>query len=87
MKNASRAPKQRPHPRPFATYYYAAVRDADKDWSRIGHAGSIRGAVRAAVGHIIDHKYSACVIYDMDNKGEFAARVFRRGGSIIVIGA
>lgn len=71
------------HPRPFATYYYASVRDATKDWSKVGRAGSLRGAIRAAVGHIIDGKYSSCDIYNLDT-GLFNTRVFLKGKSIVI---
>lgn len=69
------------HPRPFATYYYASVRDASKDYSKIGRAGSLKGAIRAAVGHIIDGKYSSCDIYNLDT-GLFNTRVYLKGTAI-----
>jgi hypothetical protein len=74
------------HPRPFATYYYEAVRHAEKDWSRVGRASSMRGAIRAAVGHIIDGKYSSCVSEDLNLGGVCVARVYRRGRDIAILG-
>lgn len=71
---------------PFATYYYEAVRNAEQDWSRIGRASTMRGAIRAAVGHILDGKYASCIIHDLNAGGVCVARVFRRGRDIAIIG-
>lgn len=80
-------PAQQPvaHPRPFATYYYEAVRGADKGWSKVGRAASLRGAARAALGHIIDRKYASCEVYDL-HTGICIARLFRKGKQVTVIG-
>jgi len=69
------------HPRPFATYYYASVRDATKDYSKIGRASSIRGAIRAAVGHIFDGKYSSCDVYNVET-GMYSCSIKRQGDRI-----
>lgn len=70
-------------PRPYQTYYYG-LRAAETDWSRIGRASSVRGAVRAAVGHIIDRTYHSAVIHN--EEGLRIIHVLRRKNTIVIIG-
>lgn len=70
------------HPRPYSTYYYG-VRCAEDEWSRIGRAGSERGAIRAAVMHLFDRTYHSAVVYDIDSV--VVARIMRDRNTIKII--
>lgn len=70
--------------RPFATYYYGSAKDRDSDWSRIGRAASLRGAIRAATLHLFDSHYGFAIIHGLS--GEVVARVARGPKSITISG-
>jgi hypothetical protein len=57
------SPQASLHPRPFSTYYYQGLRANPQDWSRIGRASSLRGALRAAVSHLYDGTADKATIY------------------------
>lgn len=79
MKPAHPAP-----PRPFATFYYKGLRTSLQDWSRIGHASTLRGAIRAAVVRLYDRAYDKATVYDED--GVAYAHLTRRPSGIQILG-
>ena len=71
-------------PRPFATYYYRSPRDNPQDWSRIGHAATLRGAIRAAVVRLYDGTYGKATIYGLDS--EAVAHLTHKPTGIHILG-
>jgi hypothetical protein len=71
------------HPRPWRTFYYTP-RSAIHEWSRIGRAGSLKGAIRAAVRHLLDGPVTQARVCDED--GLERATVLRKGNRITIVG-
>jgi len=71
-------PLPSPHPRPFSTYYYGP-NSRVSEWSRIGRAASLRGAIRAATLHLFDGTYTKAVVYD-ETSLEIAHLIHQAGG-------
>jgi hypothetical protein len=61
-----------PHPRPYSTYYYESLNHKEADYMRIGRACTIKGAIKAAIGRIIDGTCQAADIY-----GESGVRMYQ----------
>ena len=74
---------QASHPRPFSTYYYGP-RARLSEWSRIGRAASLRGAIRAATLHLFDGKHASALVND--ESGVVVARLQRTPKGITVLG-
>lgn len=72
------------HPRPYATYYYQGSYSKLTSWSRIGHAGSLRGAIRAATTKLFDGAYSGAIVHGLD--GEAIAWIKRTRAGISIMG-
>jgi hypothetical protein len=70
------------NPRPYRTFYYG-IRSASTEWSKIGHAKTGRGAVRAAVMHIFDRKYHIAIVHD--EAGDIVYRILRIKGAIHIV--
>lgn len=76
-------PKPVEHPRPISTYYYAHERDPIDQWARIGRAGSLRGAVRAATVKLFDGEIRRADIYGPD--GVRMGHIARQGRKILIV--
>lgn len=72
------------NPRPFRTFYYRGTHTKISDWSRVGHAGSPVGAIRAAVVKLVIGQYSKAIVHGED--GEVQYTITRSGQTIKVFG-
>lgn len=71
------------HPRPWRTFYYQP-RSRISEWSRIGRAATLRGAIRAAVRHLLEGTATSASVCDED--GLERAALFRKGRTIRIVG-
>ena len=70
-------------PRPWATYYFAG-KYKPGDWSRIGRASTLHGAIRAALRHLLEGQAQNAVVHN--EAGIVAARLSREGNIIRIVG-
>lgn len=69
--------------RQFSTYYYAG-KYRPGDWSRIGRAATLHGAVRAALRHLLEGTAQNAVVHNIE--GVVVARLIRDGSNIRIVG-
>ncbi len=69
--------------RPFATYYYQG-KPGKGDWSRIGRAATLRGAIRAALRHLLEGTAQNALVHNED--AVVVARLIRDGSVIRIVG-
>ena len=70
-------------PRPFHTYYYAG-KYKPGDWSRIGRAATLHGAVRAGLRHLLEGTAQHALVHNEDMT--VVARLTRDGSVIRIVG-
>lgn len=70
--SAKRKPVSWPFVRPYRTSYFISDRDKITDWSRVGHASTMTGAIRAATGHLVDKTYVTAIV---EERGVIVARL------------
>jgi len=70
-------------PRPFSTYYFVG-KYKPGDWSRIGRAATLHGAVRAALRHLLEGRAQNAVVHGPDEV--VVARLSREGNIIRIVG-
>lgn len=80
---ARRSPNASPHPRPWRTFYYQP-RSRISEWSRIGRAATLKGAIRAALRHLLEGTATQARVCDED--GLERAALIRRGSRITIVG-
>jgi hypothetical protein len=71
------------HPRPWRTFYYAP-HSRLSEWSRIGRAATLKGAIRAALRHLLEGSATSARVCDED--GLERAMLQRRGQTIRIVG-
>ena len=69
--------------RPFAAYYFAG-KYKPGDWSRIGRAATLHGAIRAALRHLLEGQAMNAVVHN--EAGVVTARLSREGNIIRIVG-
>ncbi|CAB4194422.1 hypothetical protein UFOVP1254_52 [uncultured Caudovirales phage] len=69
--------------RPYSTYYYDSAIGSAGDWNAIGRAATVKGAIRAAFGRILDEKAERALVHS--EYGEVIARLHRTPKGIQVI--
>lgn len=75
------------NPRPYRAFYWKSMRKpqaAVQDWSHIGRASSLRGALRAAILHLLDGRARYVLIENVTTT-RTAARIWLDKGRITMV--